>query len=166
MDWSDVGKKIIAVGAPLLGGALGGPAGAAIGQVVASQFGITDKDPAKVFKAIEADPEAHLKLTELEFRHSERLIELENEHFKLQTVDVQQARSTHQHHWMPSAITLLLSIIYGSAFAAIMFWVIPDNNKDMINFMLGQLSGMLSSCVIYWVGSTRASANKDELLRK
>lgn len=36
MDWSDVGKKIISVGAPLLGGALGGPAGAAIGQVVAS----------------------------------------------------------------------------------------------------------------------------------
>ena len=29
MDWSDVGKKIISVGAPLLGGALGGPAGAA-----------------------------------------------------------------------------------------------------------------------------------------
>ena len=85
MDWSDVGKKIISVGAPLLGGALGGTAGAAIGQVVASQFGLTEASPDKVLEAITADPEARLKLTELEFRHSERLIELENEYFKLQT---------------------------------------------------------------------------------
>ena len=84
MDWSDVGKKIISVGAPLLGGALGGPAGAAIGQVVASQFGLTEASPDKVLEAITADPEARLKLTELEFRHSERLIKLENEYFKLQ----------------------------------------------------------------------------------
>ena len=112
MDWSDVGKKIISVGAPLLGGALGGPAGAAIGQVVASQFGLTEASPDKVLEAITADPEARLKLTELEFRHSERLIELENEYFKLQTEDVQQARSIHQHHWMPSAITMVMFAMF------------------------------------------------------
>ena len=59
--------------------ALGVPAGAAIGKVVASQFGLTEASPDKVLEAITADPEARLKLTELEFRHSERLIELENE---------------------------------------------------------------------------------------
>lgn len=83
--------------------ALGSTAGAAIGQVVASQFGLTEAPPDKVLEAITADPEARLKLTELEFRHSERLIELENEYFKLQTEDVQHARGIHQHHWMPSA---------------------------------------------------------------
>ena len=61
MDWSDVGKKIISVGAPLLGG----QAGAAIGQVIASQFGLTEASPDKVLEAITADPEARLKLTEL-----------------------------------------------------------------------------------------------------
>lgn len=81
--------------------ALGGPAGAAIGQVVASQFRLTEAFLDKVLEAITADPEARLKLTELEFRHSERLIELENEYFKLQTEDVQQARSIHQHHCVP-----------------------------------------------------------------
>ena len=112
MDWSDVGKKIISVGAPLLGGALGGPAGTAIGQVVASQFGLTEASPDKVLEAITAAPEARLKLTELEFRHSERLIELENEYFKLQTEDVQQARGIHQHHWMPSAITMVMCAMF------------------------------------------------------
>ena len=106
MDWSDVGNKIISVGAPLLGGALGGPAGVAIGQIVASQFGLTEASPDKVLEAITADPEARLKLTELEFRHSERLIELENEYFKLQSAPLDAISNHHGnvchvrgYHW-------------------------------------------------------------------
>lgn len=72
---------------------------AAIGQVIASQFGLTEASPDKVLESITADPEARLKLTELELRHSERLIELENEYFKLQTEDVQQARSITRISW-------------------------------------------------------------------
>ena len=121
MDWSDVGKKIISVGAPLLGGALGGPAGAAIGKVVASQLGLTEASPNKVIEAITADPEARIKLTELEFRHSERLIELENEYFKLQTEDVRQARNIHQHHWMPSAITMVMCAMFGAIVGALFY---------------------------------------------
>ena len=173
MDWSDVGKKIISVGAPLLGGALGGPAGAAIGQVIASQFGLTEASPDKVLEAITADPEARLKLTELEFRHSERLIELENEYFKLQTSnfklqteDVQQARNIHQHHWMPSAITMIMSAMFGAIVGSLFMWAIPEGNKDIVVYMAGQVSGILTSCVTYWVGSTRASTNKDSLIRR
>ena len=165
MDWSDVGKKIISVGAPLLGGALGGPAGAAIGKVVASQFGLTEASPNKVIEAITADPEARLKLTELEFRHSERLIELENEYFKLQTEDVQQARNIHQHHWMPSAITMVVCAMFGAIVGSLFMWAIPEGNKDIVVYMAGQVSGMMASCVVYWVGSTRASANKDVMRR-
>ena len=165
MDWSDVGKKIISVGAPLLGGALGGTAGAAIGQVVASQFGLTEASPDKVLEAITADPEARLKLTELEFRHSERLIELENEYFKLQTEDVQQARGIHQHHWMPSAITMVMCAMFGAIVGALFIWAVPGDNKDIVVYITGQVSGILTSCVTYWVGSTRASANKDSLIR-
>ena len=162
MDWSDVGKKIISVGTPLLGG----PAGAAIGQVIASQFGLTEASPDKVLEAITADPEARLKLTELEFRHSERLIELENEYFKLQTEDVQQARNIHQHHWMPSAITMIMSAMFGAIISALFIWAIPGENKDIVVYMADQVSGILTSCVTYWVGSTRASANKDSLIRR
>lgn len=165
MDWSDVGKKIISVGAPLLGGSLGDPAGAAIGKVVASQFGLTEASPNKVIEAITADPEARLKLTELEFRHSERLIELENEYFKLQTEDVQQARNIHQHHWMPSAITMVVCAMFGAIVGSLFMWAIPEGNKDIVVYMAGQVSGMMASCVVYWVGSTRASANKDVMRR-
>lgn len=42
----------------------------------------------------------------------------------------------------------------------------PRENKDIVVYMAGQVSGMLASCVVYWVDSTRASANKDSLIRR
>lgn len=164
MNWKDIGKQV-ASAAPVLGAALGGPVGGAAGALIASVFGV-ENTPDAVEKAIKADPESALKLRELEQRHIERLTELENDRFRIETADVQSARNAHNHHWMPSAITIVLLVMYGAIFGSLMFWSIPDRNQDMINFTLGQLSGMLSACVVYWVGSTRASANKDELLRR
>jgi len=39
MNLSDLGKLVAQYGAPILGGVLGGPAGASVGQVVANVFG-------------------------------------------------------------------------------------------------------------------------------
>lgn len=166
MDWKDIGNTAIKVGAPLLGGALFGPAGAAVGSIIAGKFGVApDSTPGQILTAITGDPDAALKLREIEATHTERLQELENERLRIETVDVQNARSAHQHHWMPSVITITLMAMFAAAFNALLFMVLPDGNRDMVNFMLGQLSGWLSGAVVYWVGSTRASANKDVMRR-
>lgn len=161
MNWKDIGKQAIQMGAPILGGALGGPAGAAVGAMIANQFGIDTPTPDNIMAAIKADPEAALKLREVELRHQERLTEMEVDRFRIETADVQDARKAHQHHWMPSAITICLMLMFGCAFGSLIFLSMPEGNRDMVNFMLGQLSGWLSGAVVYWVGSTRASANKD-----
>ena len=166
MNWMDIGKQAIQMGAPILGGALGGPAGAAVGSWVASQFGVVDPTPTNIMAAIKADPEAAMKLREVELRHQERLIELENDRFRIETADVQGARNAHQHHWMPSAITMVMSAMFGAIIGALFIWAIPGENKDIVVYMAGQVSGILTSCVTYWVGSTRASANKDSLIRR
>lgn len=80
--------------------------------------------------------------------------------------DVQNARSAHQHHWMPAALTLALVGVFGAIVGALFIWAIPGENKDIVVYMAGQVSGILTSCVTYWVGSTRASANKDSLIRR
>ena len=80
--------------------------------------------------------------------------------------DVQSARNVHQHHWMPSAITMVMSAMFGAIIGALFIWAIPGENKDIVVYMAGQVSGILTSCVTYWVGSTRASANKDSLIRR
>lgn len=166
MNWKDIGRQAIQMGAPILGGALGGPAGAAVGAMIANQFGVDDPTPGNIMAAIKADPDAAVKLREVEMRHQERLIELENDRFRIETADVQDARKTHQHHWMPSALTICLILMFGCAFGSLIFLSMPEGNRDMVNFMLGQLSGWLSGAVVYWVGSTRASANKDSLIRR
>ncbi len=161
MDWKEVGDTAIKLGAPLLGGALFGPAGAAVGSIIAGQFGVTEPNPGNVIAAITGDPDAALKLREIETRHTERLIELENERLRIETTDVQNARGNHQHHWLPAALTLILTGVFGAIVGALFIWAVPGENKDMVTYMAGQVSGLLTSCVIYWVGSTRASANKD-----
>lgn len=162
MDWKGVGNAVIKAGAPLLGGALFGPAGSVIASIISGKFGVSpDATPDQVLTAIKGDPDAALKLRQIETTHVERLQELENERLRIETADVQSARNVHQHHWMPSVITLSLMVMFACAFNALLFMVLPDGNRDMVNFMLGQLSGWLSGAVVYWVGSTRASANKD-----
>lgn len=166
MDWKQVGNTAIAVGAPLLGGALFGPAGAAVGSIIAGKFGVSpESTPEQVLAAINGDPDAALKLRKIETTHIERLQELENERLRIETADVQSARNVHQHHWMPSAITMVMCAMFGMIVGALFIWAIPGENKDIVVYMAGQVSGILTSCVTYWVGSTRASANKD-MMRK
>jgi len=53
MDWSDIATKVIALGAPILGGALGGPLGAAAGKILADVLGAAEATPAAVNDALD-----------------------------------------------------------------------------------------------------------------
>jgi len=71
MDLKKLGKTV-ANFAPLLGSVIGGPAGGAIGEVVASAFGTNNTDELE--NIIKTDPKAAIKLREIE---SNNLIELQ-----------------------------------------------------------------------------------------
>ena len=62
---------------------------------------------------------------------------------------------------MPSAIAMVMCAMFVAIVGALFIWAVPGENKDIVVYMAGQVSGLLASCVVYWVGSTRASANKD-----
>lgn len=72
MKWSDV-SGVIGQVAPILGTALGGPAGGAIGALVSAALGTTNS-PDAVAQAIKADPANAVKLVELQTAHQEMLI--------------------------------------------------------------------------------------------
>lgn len=73
MDWSDLGKKVAGY-ADEIGGLLG-PGGAVVGEFIASTFGI-ENDPDKIAQAIESDPDAALKLKELQQNHKAEMTRL------------------------------------------------------------------------------------------
>jgi hypothetical protein len=64
MDWGDLAKQVIGLGAPMLGTALGGPLGGVAGEILAKAVGSVSLTPAAVQAALPAaDPD---KLAEAE----------------------------------------------------------------------------------------------------
>lgn len=73
MDWKELGKTIANVGLPLLGSAVGGPGGAAIGKLITSALGLADgAKPDEIAAAI--TPENVVKLRELTTKHEEFMV--------------------------------------------------------------------------------------------
>lgn len=62
--WSDI-AGIVGKAAPVIGGLLGGPAGAAVGGLIASTLG-TDNSPDAVSAALAGNPDAIVKVQELQ----------------------------------------------------------------------------------------------------
>lgn len=69
--WSDI-TDVIGNVAPLLGGVLAGPAGAAAGRLVASVLGV-ESTPDAVSQALKSNPKALIQLKKLEQEHAREL---------------------------------------------------------------------------------------------
>lgn len=64
MDWADIAKQVIGLGAPILGTALGGPLGGAAGRILAEVVGATDATPEAVGKALTTSSAGQIALAE------------------------------------------------------------------------------------------------------
>lgn len=80
MDWKDVATTVGRV-APLLGTLLGGPAGPAIGGLVASVLG-TGNSPDEVGQVLASNPDAVVKLRQIEADRQAKLQELATDQVK------------------------------------------------------------------------------------
>jgi hypothetical protein len=91
MDWKDIAGTV-GKAAPILGTLLGGPAGAAVGALVASALG-TGSDPSEVAQVLATNPDAAVKLRQIESDRAVRLQELATDMAKadLQTAAADRA---------------------------------------------------------------------------
>lgn len=91
-DWKRLGRQV-ADYAPLLGQVLGGPLGGGIGEVVAATLG-TAADPEAIVAKLRQDPEAHLKIIEIESNQKVELqrilMQRESNRLALETVELQE----------------------------------------------------------------------------
>lgn len=74
MDWKDLATTV-GRAAPMLGTLLGGPAGAAVGGLIASALG-SGGTPDEVSQALVANPDAAVKLKQIETERQTKLQEL------------------------------------------------------------------------------------------
>ena len=131
MDWKDVGKTL-GTAAPAIGALIAGPAGGAIGALVASALG-AEPTPAGVSSAVANDPNAFIKLRQLEADHALELQRLvvtsEQNRLAADTTAITAVNTTMQaeaksDHWPTYSWRPFCGFVFGTMFLGCYF-VLP-----------------------------------------
>lgn len=155
MNWKDIAPTLGSI-APILGTLLGGPAGAAVGGLVASALG-TGASPDEVSQAIATNPDAAVKLKQIE---KDRQVELQgllvqhaanqmaNETQQLQSVNQTMQVETKAEHWWSSGWRPYIGFAFGtyivSLFALPLFGKTPVVLSTDITLAIGGILGVAS----------------------
>lgn len=144
--WESI-KSLIGGSAPLIGTLIGGPAGAAVGGLVANALGV-DNTPEAIEQELKNNPDALLALKKLEMEHERELKQLAFKHAELESDErklaMSQQHSTMQaelasndpyvRRWRPTfgyAICLAWCLLFfGLAFSMVFS---PEKAADVIN---------------------------------
>lgn len=170
MTWKDVGR-MAAQTAPVLAGALGGPAGAvasAAGALLASFLG-EEPEPDAVARALR-DPAAIVRLKELEAEQRSRLLEWQAKQVEAELANVQDARKRevelakagHSAAWATTGVALLVTAGF-----FVMLWSVlqqEGETSEAALLLLGSLGTAFGAVVNYYLGSSLGSAQKNRLL--
>lgn len=174
MNWSDIGG-IVGRAAPIVGTLLGGPAGAAVGALVASALNVPN-DPDAVNVALAGNPEAMVRIQELQLSARVELEKLavQAETIRLQASGAQyaaeaadrdsarQLASKQPNDIVRPALTFIM--LGGSLFvvvAVLIGWaneVIKDPTAALtVGTVLGLWLGMTKEVMGFWFGMTKES---------
>lgn len=181
MNWSDIGS-MVGRAAPIVGTLLGGPAGAAVGALVASALNVPN-DPDSVNVALAANPEALARVQELQINARVQLEQLavtaennrlqaEAAQYSAEAADRDSARklASQQPNDMVRPI-LTFVMLGGSLFvvvAVLIGWA-TDAIKDpvaslTIGMVLGLWLGMTKEVMGFWFGMTKESQKQSAIV--
>ena len=117
--WDSI-KDTVGSVAPIAGSLLGGPAGGAVGSLIASALGV-DNTPDAVAAAIKADPDAAIKLRQIEAQLEQTRLEVRGQVVQAEA----KGESWLQRNWRPLTMCWFSALIGGHWFG-----VTPDNLSD------------------------------------
>lgn len=155
MNWSDI-AGMVGKSAPLLGTLLGGPAGAAVGGIIASVLG-TGNTADEVSAAL-ANPDAAVKLRQIEADRQTKLAELATDQAKAeiaaaaqvvqavnQTMQV-EAKSDHwpTYTWRPVIGFVTGAMVLGVYFVLPLAHIPVPAVPESVWLMLGGILGVAS----------------------
>lgn len=181
MNWSDIGG-LVGRAAPVVGTLLGGPAGAAVGALVASALNVPN-DPEAVNKALAGNPDAMVRIQELQLTARVELEKLavQAETMRLQAAGAQYAAEAadrdsarklaaqQPRDFVRPIITFIM--LGGSLFivAAIILGLATDTLKDptvavTAGTILGIWLAMTKECNGFWFGMTKESQKQNAIV--
>ncbi len=169
--------KTVSQVAPLLGGALGGPAGAAIGSIIASKFGGSTDNTQDLLSKIQLDPQAREKLLEIQSNNQlelERIKmtmvtnKLDNE-IKSQEIEFKDRDSARSREVKlaeagvkdrtTSILSYIILFLISVTVMLLFFKTVPDDNQVMMASALSALTSMGAASIAYYFGSIKSKEN-------
>lgn len=155
MEWKDVAGSV-GKAAPILGTLLGGPAGAVVGGLVASALGV-GSTPDEVSQALATNPEAAVKLKQIEadrqVRLQELLVQAASAEITAASAAIQSVNTTMQaeakadhwptYSWRP-AIGFVFAAYVASLFVLPLFDKTPVALSPDMTLAIGGILGVAS----------------------
>ena len=168
MEWKDV-ASVVGKAAPMLGTLLGGPAGAAVGGMIASALG-SGATPEAVDAAIKANPDALIKLRQIEADRSIKLQELVVQAAAADLADTQNARGRdidlHKAGYrnVRADLMVLLDVV-GLISCLVAIAMFRDKLPGEVVGIISTVAGIFGACLRdahqFEFGSSRSSRDKD-----
>jgi len=167
MNTSDILKMV----APWIGTALGGPLGGMAVEAAASALGLSNKTVDTVKKALtgmtpeqalalqKADQEFALQMQALGFKDAADMA-------TIAAGDRASARSmqTTSRSYVPAVLTMFVVGAFAITLVLLLKYDVPVTNRDIVVYMIGQLSGGFTSALAFWLGTTHMSGVKTGML--
>lgn len=178
--WENI-KELVGGISPTLGTLVGGPVGGAVGSLIARALGVAD-NPVSIENALKTNPDAYIKLKELENSKEIAILQVEletkkvginavlddkritNERTGLFLSDVQDARDMQKENlkqddkfskrfvYILASVWSVFSMIY---IMLITFSAIPTANVRFADTILGFLLGTIVATIInFFLGSS------------
>ena len=166
MDW----KKTLATVAPAIATALGGPlAGVAVsmaGKALGLGDGATESDVEAAVLSGNPDVLVRLREVNTQFERDMKALDIDLERIhagdRLSARDLAKTKGT--------IVQTALTVLFCSVFAVLMGQiftgqeVVHSSMRDIANFLLGTLTGILMQQMNFWFGSSSGSKEKTQKL--
>jgi hypothetical protein len=169
MDWKELVKSV----APWIGTALGGPLGGMALEAAASALGANESTTKALKNAIAgASPE---QMIALKHADQEFALQMQTLGYKqlsdmeaIAAGDRASARSMQSatRSVVPALLTCFVVGCFAATLVLLLKFDVPATNRDIVVYMIGQLSGGFTSALAFWLGAIRGSENKTDLLAR
>lgn len=179
--WKEIGTDLAKVGLPLLGTALGGPAGGAAGALVAGLLGKSPDElqPGDLLTGIQ-NPEILVKLKEIESNHELELQRIILRGEELRLADLADARKMHVETtkatgrrdynlyvfaWLfVIGFFVVMVVVLYLAFSGKGFSEMNSNAVLLVGVLITALTARLETITSFFYGSSSGSKGKDKTL--
>lgn len=106
------------------------------------------------------------KLKELMVKSANEAGTLANETLSLELSDIQDARKNNHLSPIPAWIVAATTAMIIGIYASLIFAEIPPSNREIIIQLNGIIQGVWGSAIAYFVGTTRSSSLKNDIISK